>query len=163
MGIRNVFGRQAQALEPFDEHLALVGGATGGFVAAIAMGVTFMVLEPAILGEFVPGLYGFEGSLAVGWIAHLVHGVAFGLVFAVVMDDPSLVQVSDYVWKTVIAGVVFGLVLAVVGMGVVMPMWSQAVGLSLVLEIPYVTLPLLVGHVVFGAVLGAVFPFVDRL
>lgn len=163
MGIRNTFGREVQALDPFDEHLAWRGGAGAGFVAAVAMGLAFAALDPALLQEFVPGLYGFEGSLVVGWIAHLVHGILFGLGFAIVMDDPSLVQVSDHVWTSTVAGVVFGLVLAVVGMGVLMPMWSRAIGLSLSLAVPYVTLPLLVGHLVFGTVLGAVFPFVDRL
>ncbi len=163
MKVRNVFGRRVQSLEPFDEHLALVGGAGAGFVGAIAMGLAFTVLDPALLSAFIPGLYGFEGSLAVGWLAHLLHGILFGLGFAVVMDDPSLVQVSDHVWKSVVAGIVYGLVLAVVGMGVVMPMWSRAVGLSQTLEVPFLTVPLLVGHVVFGVVLGAVFPFVDRL
>jgi len=163
MRLSNTFGRGERTLEPFDEHLALLGGAGAGFVSAIAMGLAFTVLEPALLVEFIPGLYGFAGSLVVGWVAHLAHGVLFGLVFAIVMDDPSLVGVSGRVWTSVVAGVVFGIVLAVVGMGVVMPMWSRAVGLSLSLEVPFVTGPLLVGHVVFGAVLGAIFPFVDRL
>lgn len=162
MGIRNTFGRQVESLEPFDEHLALIGGMGAGVVGAIAMGVTFMALDGSLLRESIPGLYGLEGSLVAGWALHLVHGALFGLVFAVVMDDPSLVRVSDYVWKSTIAGVVFGLVLAIVGMGVIMPMWSQAAGLSLAMDIPFVTAPLLVGHLVFGAVIGAVFPFVDR-
>jgi hypothetical protein len=163
MSIWSSVGRDVEALEPFDEHLALLGGAGAGFVGAIAMGIVFVVLDPELLSQFIPGLFGLEGSLLAGWIGHLMIGVLFGLAFAIVMDDPSLVQVSDVVWKSVVAGVVFGLVLAVVGMGVIMPMWSRAVGLSLSLEIPYVTVPLLAGHVVFGAVLGAVFPFVDRL
>lgn len=160
---QNSFGRQVQALEPFDAHLALKGGVGGGFVAAIAMGIAFMVLEPSLLEAVIPGLYGLEGGLAAGWGLHLAHGAVFGLVFAVVMADPSLVRVSDHLWKSTVAGVVFSIVLAVVGMGVVVPMWSQAAGLSLSLEIPFLTPGLLAGHVVFGAVLGTVFPFVDRL
>lgn len=163
MGIRNTFGREVQSLEPFDEHFAWKGGAGGGFVAAIAMGVVFMVVEPALLEETIPGLYGMAGSLGAGWIVHLFHGTVFGLIFAVLMADPSLVRVSDHPWRSVVAGIVFGIVLAVVGMGIVVPMWSHAAGLSLSLEIPFVTTGLLAGHVVFGAVLGAVFPFVDRL
>lgn len=163
MGNQNTFGLERQSLDPFDEHLAWKGGIGGGFVAAIAMGLAFTVLQPALLSEYVSGLYGFSGSLVVGWLAHLVHGIGFGLVFAVVMDDPSLVRVSDRIWKSTTAGVVFGIVLAVVGMGLLMPMWSRAVGLSFTPELPFVTVPLLVGHVVFGAVLGGLFPFVDRL
>jgi len=163
MAIRDVFGGEGGTLEPFDEHLALVGGAGAGFVAAVAMGLTFVLFDPALLREYVPGLYGLAGSMVVGWVAHLVHGLLFGLVFAVVMDDPSLVSVSGRIWTSVVAGVVFGIVLAVVGMGIVMPMWSRAAGLSAAPEIPFVTAPLLAGHIVFGAVLGAVFPFVDRL
>jgi len=163
MVIRDAVGEEDRSVEPFDGHLALLGGAGAGFVAAVAMGLTFVLFEPALLRDYVPGLYGFAGSLVVGWLAHLGHGILFGLVFAVVMDDPSLVSVSGRIWTAVLAGVVFGIVLAVVGTGIVLPMWSRAAGFSPAPAIPFVTAALLVGHVVFGAVLGALFHVVDRL
>ena len=46
-----------------------------------------------------------------GWLAHLAHGTLFGLVFALVLSDPGLYRVTDWAWKTVLAGVVYGFVL----------------------------------------------------
>ncbi|PSQ09449.1 hypothetical protein BRC93_12885 [Halobacteriales archaeon QS_5_70_15] len=87
----------------------------------------------------IAGLYGSEGSLAAGWIAHPIHGSLFGAVSAAVLADPGLYRVTEWVWKTVVAGVVYGLVLAVVGAGIVMHIWLGVVGVSMATSIPNVS------------------------
>jgi len=87
----------------------------------------------------IAGLYGSEGSLVVGWIAHLIHGSLFGAVSAAVLADPGLYRITEWVWKTVVAGVVYGLVLAVVGAGIVMHIWLGVVGVSMATSIPNVS------------------------
>jgi len=111
----------------------------------------------------IAGLYGSEGSLVVGWIAHPIHGSLFGAVSAAVLADPGLYRITEWVWKTVVAGVVYGLVLAVVGAGIVMHIWLGVVGVSMATSIPNVSAPLLVWHLVSGVVLGGVVPFVEGL
>lgn len=162
MKIRNAVVHEARGIEPFDEHFAPRGGALAGVVAAVAMGLAMTIVEPAVLRESIAGLYGLSGDMAAGWIAHLFHGAIFGVAFAAVMADPSLVGVRDWLWKSTVAGILFGVILAVVGMGIIMPMWLSAGGLSAAPDPPFVTASLLGWHLVFGAVLGATFPFVDE-
>jgi hypothetical protein len=132
------------------------GGALAGLVATAAMGAVVTVTQLATLRMAIAGLYGFEGNLLAGWTAHLVHGTLFGLVFAAVLTDPALYRVSEQVWKTVVASVVYGVVLAVAGAGILMPIWLSAVGFA---DPPSI----LLWHLVYGAVLGGLFPFVDDL
>jgi sterol desaturase/sphingolipid hydroxylase (fatty acid hydroxylase superfamily) len=132
-------------------------------VATLAMGHAISPMQLSTLRVAIAGLYGFEGSLLAGWTAHLVHGALFGVVFAAILADPGLYRVSEWVWKTVLAGVVYGLVLAVVGAGIVMPIWLNAVGVPVTASLPNVTVPLLVWHAVYGVVLGGLFPFVEGL
>lgn len=146
----------------FEPNWAWKGGALAGLVATIVMGVVITLTNLETLRLAIAGLYGFEGSLAVGWVAHLVHGTIFGVLFAALLSDPGLYGVSERVWKTVGVGVVYGLVLAVVGAGIVMPIWLDVAGFPTPPSIPNVTGPTLLWHVVYGAVLGGVFPFVTE-
>lgn len=163
MGIRDTIGREQNGLEPFEEHFEWKGGASAGFVAAVAMGVAMTVLAPGLLRESIAGLYGSPGSLAVGWGAHLFHGVLFGLAFAALQADPSLVRVSDSLTLSAVVGVVYGLFLGIVGMGIVMPMWLSAGGLTAAPDLPFVTTSMLTWHVLFGGVLGLLFPYLEGL
>ncbi|MFC4358430.1 histidine kinase [Halobium salinum] len=147
---------------PFETRWAWRGGAVAGFVAALVMGVAISLVQLETLRVAIAGLYGFEGSLLAGWAVHLVHGTLFGLLFAATLADPGLFRVSDWFWKTVFAGVVYGLVLAVFAAGTIMPIWLDAVGLS-TQTIPNVTASLLAWHLIYGAVLGGTFYFLEGL
>jgi hypothetical protein len=156
----NVFGADTAEHDPFESRLDWRGGIVAGLVAAVAMGVGITVVEPALLATEIAGLYGASGSLAVGWLVHLGHGALFGLVFAVVVADPTLANFSHRYPGSVIAGLIWGLVLAVVGMGLLMPMWLDAVGVTAP-EIPYIGASLVAWHLLFGVVLGVAFPLLD--
>ncbi len=153
-------GQETAEHDPFEPHLGWRGGIVAGLVAAVAMGVGITVVEPALLREQIAGLYGASGSLLAGWLVHLGHGVVFGLVFAVVVADPSLAGPSHRFPWSVVAGLGYGLILAVAGMGLLMPMWLEAVGLAAP-SLPFVDASLVGWHLVFGAVLGATFPVFD--
>ena len=161
MGLPNGYGREATDYDPFEAHVGWRAGVAAGLAAAVVMGVGMTLLEPSLLRESIAGLYGASGSLAAGWLVHLGHGALFGLVFAVVLADPGLVRVGHRFPGSVVAGLVYGMVLAVAGMGIVMPMWLEAVGLASAPEIPFLTASLLAWHLVFGLVLGALFPALD--
>lgn len=145
----------------FESSWAWKIGAASGLVATVAMGVAISTMNLAVLREAIAGLYGFEGVLVAGWAAHLFHGTLFGIIFGGFMTDPGIHGVSRWAWKTVVAGVVFGIVLAIVGAGIIMPIWLGTVGFPASPEMPYVTVGTLVWHVVYGFVLGALFWYLD--
>lgn len=153
---------EATADPPFEAQWSWKGGAIAGFVATAAMGLVITAMNDPTL-EAIASLYGLEGSFTAGWVAHLIHGTVFGLLFAAILTDPSVHAVTAHVWKTVLAGVIYGLVLAVVAAGVVMPMWLATVGFPAPPRVPYVTGPVLFWHLVYGVVLGVLFPYVDHL
>lgn len=149
----------AEAAAPFDGEVAWRGGAIAGFFATVVMGLVITATDLTVLRSAIAGLYGFEGSLLAGWVAHLVHGTLFGVVFAFVLADPGLYGVERWVWKTTLAGVVYALGLAVVATGFVMPVWLGLAGVGTVPEMPFVTTATVAWHVVYGLVLGAVYPY----
>ncbi|MFB6281204.1 MAG: histidine kinase [Haloferacaceae archaeon] len=150
-----------EARAAFENSPAWRGGALAGFVATVAMGLVMALMNLAVIQESIAGLYGLGGSLAAGWVAHLAHGTLFGAVFALLLADPGLYRLTDWRWKTLLAGVVYALVLGVFGAGIIMPIWLAAAGVPGPSSIPHVTAPLLLWHLVYGLVLGAVFPAVE--
>ena len=96
-------------------------GTVAGLVATVAMGLAITVTDLSTLRSAVAGLYGFEGGLLAGWLAHLAYGTVFGVVFAAVLSDPGLFRLAERRWKTALAGIVYSVVLAVGGAGVIVP------------------------------------------
>jgi len=155
-------GRSVDA-EAFEFDIAWQGGALSGLVATVLMGIVITLTDVETLRVVIAGLYGFEGSLVVGWASHLVHGTLFGVLFAVVLSDPSLHRLEDWLWKSVVAGVVYGLSLAVIAAGVLMPIWLGVAGVVDPPSIPNVSVASLLWHAVYGLALGAAYPFAADL
>lgn len=132
-------------------------GAVSGLVATVLTGVVIVAVDVETLRVAIAGLYGFEGSLVAGWLAHLAHGTLFGVLFAAVIADPAFHEISEQRWKTALAGVGFGLALAVCATGILMPIWLDLFGASDVPAIPYVTGPSVAWHLLYGVVLGGLF------
>jgi hypothetical protein len=146
---------------PFETTWPWRGGGIAGLVATFAMGVAISLMDLSTLQFAIAGLYGQSGNLVSGWVAHLVHGSLFGMLFSLILSDPGLYRLTDWHWKSTLAGVVYGLMLAIVGAGIVMPVWLRVAGFGSPPSVPNVTVPLLVWHLVYGVVLGGVFPFVE--
>jgi len=136
---------------------SVVRGGISGAVATAAMGVAITVVDLATLRVAIAGLYGLSGSLFAGWVAHLFHGTLFGVLFALVLTDPALARLTDWNWKTTLAGTVYGLVLFIAGAGLIMPMWLSAVGFASPPPLPNFTAGSLVWHVIYGVVLGGLY------
>jgi hypothetical protein len=154
-------GTETGAKTPFETTVSWRAGGLSGFVATAAMGTAISAMDLGTLRVAIAGLYGFEGSLVAGWAAHLLHGTLFGVVFAGVLADPGLHRVSEWLWKSLVAGAVFGLVLAVVGAGIVLPIWLGVAGVEVGATVPFVTVPSLLWHAVYGVVLGVGFHLLD--
>jgi sterol desaturase/sphingolipid hydroxylase (fatty acid hydroxylase superfamily) len=155
-------GEAADVGEPFEASWHWRVGAVSGFAATVVMGVGITIGDLRVLQGGIAGLYAFEGSLVAGWVAHLLHGTLFGVLFAVVLSDPSLYRVSEWAWKTVLAGVVYGLVLALAGAGFVMPVWLGLVGFGSPPPVPNISAPLVGWHVIYGIVLGGAYAVLDH-
>ena len=124
-------------------------GVVAGVVAAIVMGGLMAMQMRPVLEVAIPSMYFLTGGLA-GFTIHVAHGAVLGVGFAAVASrrtDLSLPQSLGY-------GVGYGLLLWVVLAAFVMPVWLSAVGSPANPPLPNVSVMSLVGHVVYGVVLG---------
>jgi hypothetical protein len=130
-----------------------VSGLIAGTLGGALMAVWLTVASPPTIARAIPGLYGLSGPIA-GWAFHLTHGAVFGTMFAALAlgtgSRPTVVGL----------GLGFALVLWFVGAGTIMPIWLQSVGFpgASELTVPNLRVPILVAHLVYGAVVGLTLP-----
>lgn len=131
----------------------LKSGFIAGFIATVVLSVLMVmkgmmgVMPELDVAAMLAGMIG--APVIVGWIAHFVIGtVAWGGGFAVLYD---YIPGSSGIQK----GIVFGIADWLGMMILIMPMAGAGLfGLGLGMMAPVMTLVL---HIIFGAVLGAVF------
>ena len=124
-------------------------GVIGGIAGSIAFGAMMAMMEPMMLEEMIPMMYGLEGGLA-GWIVHISHGAVLGVVFAailVVAGKPDLGPAASAG-----VGLGYGIVVWAALAVVVMPVW-----LGMPEMVPNVDVGSLVGHAIYGVLLGVVY------
>lgn len=115
-----------------------------GLLIQFVMGIT----------PVIGALYLGSPSLVAGWVAHMFHSIVFALVFVALVSADPLNRYMDSRVHATLAGAGYGAVLWVVAAVFVMPLWMQSIGLQGP-GIPNINVQSLVGHVVFGGVLGA--------
>lgn len=148
----------------------LVGGTVGGALGAAAFGLLMWLLDPAIVEVAIPAVYGLEPVGVVGWGMHIGHGVVLGLIFGVIITREAVLGVlltdveteslsrTGVMFRLVGAGFVFGLAIWAILPLLVLPVWVEAAGVGgEVGDFPTDAIESLVGHLVFGTVLGLVF------
>lgn len=128
----------------------LAGAAATAVLSMLMAGKSMMGIMPELdLPAMISGMMGSPGNPVVGWGVHAMIGVVgYGLAIAL-MDHlfPSR--------SPVLHGVLLGLGGWAMMMAALMPMAGAGFfGMSLGMTAPMMTLVL---HVIFGAVLGAVF------
>jgi len=139
-----------------------ISGMVGGLAGGVVMGAMMTVMMAPVIEMAIPAMYGLSGGLA-GWVVHMSHSAVLGVVFAAIMTT-GLGRFSDNVGATIAIGAVYGIVLWVVLAALVMPIWLAAVGFAGAPPFPNFALPgSLPAHVVYGAVLGAVYPYAKGL
>ncbi|ADJ13585.1 hypothetical protein [Halalkalicoccus jeotgali] len=128
----------------------LIGGIAGGLV----FGAMMSLLMPSIIEVGIPALYGIEGSAGLaGWLIHMVNSAVLGVVFGVIVGAAGLTGTG----RTVGMGLVYGIVLWIALAVLVMPVWLGAVGFPMTPPLPNVDPMSMMGHAVYGVVLGAVY------
>lgn len=131
-------------------------GAIGGLLAGVVMGVMLQMMMTPVITRAIPALYGMDGAI-VGWIAHLFHSVVFGLIFVAIVSTTPLSKYTDTTVRSAGLGIVYGIVIWVIAAGIVMPLWLSGVGFPNAPPLPNFNPMSLVGHLVYGVILGAVY------
>lgn len=146
---------------------SLLGGALGGLVGALAFGLLAWALTPEMLRAAIPPMYGLEPTTAVGWAIHLLHGVILGVVFGAIVRleavdrylDEAMPMGSDAV-QTGVLGLFYGVAVWAILPVIVMPAWLTTVGYADAPTVPAFAVESFLGHVAYGASLGAVYGLV---
>ncbi len=151
-----------------------IGGALGGVAGALVLGVLLWLAEPAIVEASIPALYGLDPTPVGGWVLHLLHGAIIGLVFAAVTErrivrtyleadvETQALRFAGAPLRTAGFGVVFGLAIWAVLPLIVMPLWIGMVGDPDVPVMPDLIVESLLGHLLYGAIVGAVYGAIVR-
>lgn len=126
--------------------------AVASIVAGAAMGVILQQLAGVM--PVIGALYGTPNVL-VGWISHLFHSVVFGVLFLAGMTHPTVAGSGSSIRGCVALGIGYGVLLWLVAAGIVMPIWLGVLGIAA--HVPTLNLVSLLGHVVWGALLGGVY------
>jgi uncharacterized membrane protein YagU involved in acid resistance len=131
-------------------------GVTGGLVGGLAFGAMMSVMTPGVLEMGIPAMYGIAGPAgALGWAIHMSHAAIIGLGFVAIANlRPGF---TDSIGTSLGAGAGYGLLVWVALAVIVMPIWLGAVGFAGAPPLPNVGVESLVGHVVYGGVLGGVY------
>ncbi|QCC46329.1 DUF6789 family protein [Halobellus limi] len=127
-------------------------GVAAGVVAGIVMGALMVMQMRPVLEVAIPSMYFLSGG-AAGFTIHVAHGAVLGMVFAALASTQADLTTA----KSLAFGVGYGVVLWVALAVLVMPVWLSAVGSPANPPLPNVSVMSLVGHVVYGAVLGGVY------
>ncbi|TYL40614.1 hypothetical protein CV102_03330 [Natronococcus pandeyae] len=147
----------------------VVGGAVGGAIGALAFGALVWALDPAVVQAAIPAIYGLDPVGIVGWGIHVAHGVVLGVLFGFLVTREFILGTLRMtvetdalsrtgVWlRVVAAGFVFGLSIWAILPVLVLPAWVEALGADPAGEFPVFAAESLVGHLLFGTVLGLVF------
>ncbi|MXR52147.1 sensor histidine kinase [Halovenus sp. WSH3] len=133
---------------------------------ALAVGASLvagavMALAMLVVGGDVPvigALYGVD-NLIVATISHEFHSVVFGLVYAGLLSALPA-ESSRRLRHQMGIAVGFSLALWLVAAGVVMPLWLRALGLDA--TVPMLSAPSLLGHLLWGLSLSALYFYGDR-
>jgi len=121
-----------------------------GLGAGLAMGVIVQAISGNV--AIIGALYGIR-TAAVGWVTHLFHSVVFATVFVAAISLDRLRGQTGSLAGTVALGIGYGVSLWLLAAGVVMGVWLNLVGIPTM--IPNLGTASLLGHVVWGALVGA--------
>ncbi|MFQ3319488.1 MAG: hypothetical protein ACI8UR_000939 [Natronomonas sp.] len=138
-------------------------GVTGGLIGSAVFGVMLTLQMTNVIEIAIPSMYGLAppASGLAGWFVHMSHGAVLGVAFAGFVGAVGLDGESAQ--KQVGAGLAYGIVLWVVLAAVVMPIWLSTVGSPASPPLPNFNPQSLIGHAIYGAVLGATYYALEDL
>lgn len=126
-------------------------GGVAGMTAGVVFGSLMMVATPEMIEELIPELWGLGPGIVLGGLIHLFNSFVFGLLYAGIVEiDPIEPYANDLTTGTGL-GVAYGLLVWLVAAAIAMP-------LLLGEPVPTIDPMSVAGHVVYGAILGALYP-----
>jgi hypothetical protein len=125
-------------------------GAIGGVVFAGLMRVFPVGAEHRSMIAFAADLVR-AGSPLIGWLVYPVYGIAIGALFGWLLGGSALDNIRAAMWGG-LYGVGWWIAAELVLIPALLAVWPLSI--SAVDRVRDVALPLLVGHVVYGVVLG---------
>ncbi len=130
------------------EHIK--AGIWAGLIAGVVFGAMMGMMG---MLPMVAKLLG--GSSAIfGFVLHLVFSAVIGLIFSVFLGHAAVDKA-----RGVVLGLVYGLIWWFLGPLIIMPVWL-GMGLQLSAQGMQMALPSLWGHLVYGFILGLVYPII---
>ncbi len=149
----------------------LLAGIGGGILGAILFGAILWAVDPQIMTETIPGLYGFESG-NIGWALHIGHGIVLGIIFGFLITreivlgaltadvETGFIATMGLATRMTLAGVVYGLLV-----WAALPLIAQSVlaaGGVVSPGFPFAAIESLLGHILYGVFLALFFSlFVD--
>jgi|AntDeeMetagen681_2_1112603.scaffolds.fasta_scaffold13687_2 hypothetical protein len=131
-----------------------------GRTAAVGVvaGLVFGVMLQFVLGRMtaIGAMYTLgDPSLTIGWIAHGFHSALFGAFFGLLADTDTFRRATTSLPHGVTLGAVFAAGLWLVNVVVVWPLWLNSTTFGAQIPFPNLAPMPLVGHLVWGVLLGA--------
>jgi hypothetical protein len=141
-------------------------GAASGLIAGLVFGVMMQMMNaPTPQGGQMPmmamvAMVVGSSSIAVGWIYHLFNSAVIGAIFGWLLGIRATTVGNGLGW-----GVLYGIAWWILGAQILMPLALGMPPFAAVMMAPMrmVAIGSLIGHVVYGLILGGLFPvFVRR-
>lgn len=140
----------------------IISAGLAGILGTIAFSGFFAAIgNTGVVSMAIPALYGISGpSLAIGMAIHLFHGAVLGVLYALIMGGTNYGHHLNSIKKSSVLGLGYGVVTTVLLAGLLMPVWLSAVEFGGAPPLPNLSIPGLAGHLIYGAVLGAIYPVI---
>lgn len=151
-----------------------IGGAVGGAIGAAVFGLVIWFFQPEAIEAAIPSAYGIDPAGVTGWLIHIGHGIVLGLIFGFIVTrrpvlgairmnpETDAISNTSVAIRVVGAGVAYGIAVWAILPVIVLPAWMEAFGTGDG-GFPIVAVESLLGHVLFGIVLGLVFAVIVDL
>jgi len=127
-------------------------------VVGVVAGLVFGVLLQLVIGRMtaIGAMYTLgEPSLTVGWVAHVFHSALFGAFFGLLADTSRLRDAATRLVPAAGLGAAYAAGLWAVNVVFVWPLWLNATTFGTQIPLPNLASMPLVGHLVWGVILGA--------
>src|SRR5918994_7572145 len=140
-------------------------GAVGGLIAGVVFGMMMqMMTAPTPDGKEMPmmqmvAMVVRSESIAVGWLYHLFNSAVIGAIFGWALGNRVVSYGAGLGW-----GAAYGVFWWMLGAQILMPIFLGMPPFASIMMPPMrmVAIGSLVGHLVFGLILGAAFVWLSR-
>ena len=139
----------------------IAAGAAGGLIAGVAFDLVMRLMSAGTGGSMIVFAAGVvhASSPLVGWLVYPVYGVIIGAFFGWLVHDQTVEDAAAILWGG-LYGVGWWIVAGLVLIPVLRPTWPFSI--AAVDQAREVAVPLLVGHIVYGVILGLIWSQITR-